>query len=73
MARKEGEPDPMQHSVSGSSEKYRMKATEVSPFQSKKRDAGLFGDHNSCRQPMGDVGNIEVNYIIFIITSDFLP
>ncbi|KAK4558988.1 hypothetical protein RGQ29_008292 [Quercus rubra] len=60
LARKEGEPEHIQTSISGSSEKYRTKASEISPFQSKQKDAGLFGDHNSCRQPMGDVGNIEL-------------
>lgn len=53
----------MQNSISGSSEKYRTKPSELSPFQTKKHDAGFLGDQNSCRQPMGDVGNIEV--IIF--------
>ncbi|KAF3950808.1 hypothetical protein CMV_023481 [Castanea mollissima] len=60
LARKEGEPEHIQTSISGSSEKYRTKASEISPFQSKQKDAGLFGDHNNCRQPMGDVGNIEL-------------
>jgi kinesin family protein C2/C3 len=60
LARKEGEPEHFQNSVSGSSEKYRTKASETSPFQSKQKDAGFLGDHNSCRQPMGDVGNIEL-------------
>ncbi|KAF5462449.1 hypothetical protein F2P56_018455 [Juglans regia] len=60
LARK-GEPEHMQTSVSRSSEKYRMKPSGLSPFQSKKKDAGFLGDQNSCRQPMGDVGNnIEV-------------
>ncbi|XP_075642220.1 kinesin-like protein KIN-14I isoform X2 [Castanea sativa] len=60
LARKEGEPEHIQTSITGSSEKYRTKASEISPFQSKQKDAGLFGDHNNCRQPMGDVGNIEL-------------
>ncbi|XP_041020944.1 kinesin-like protein KIN-14I isoform X1 [Juglans microcarpa x Juglans regia] len=60
LARK-GEPEYMQTSVSRSSEKYRMKPSGLSPFQSKKQDAGFLGDRSSCRQPMGDVGNnIEV-------------
>ncbi|KAF5455315.1 hypothetical protein F2P56_024907 [Juglans regia] len=61
LARKEGEPEHMLNSISGSSEKYRTKPSELSPFQSKKHDAGFLGDQNSCRQPMGDVGNIEVH------------
>ncbi|XP_030947195.1 kinesin-like protein KIN-14I [Quercus lobata] len=60
LARKEGEPEHIQTSISGSSEKYRTKASEISPFQSKQKDAGLFEDHNSCRKPMGDVGNMEL-------------
>lgn len=63
LARKEGEPEHIQTSISGSSEKYRTKASEISPFQSKQKDVGLFVDHNICRQPMGDVGNIEVNKV----------
>ncbi|XP_062144169.1 kinesin-like protein KIN-14I isoform X2 [Alnus glutinosa] len=61
LARKEGEPESTPNSISGSSGKYRTKASEISPFQSKKPDSGFLGDHNSCRQPMGDVGNIELH------------
>ena len=63
LARKEGEPVSTPNSISGSSGKYRTKASEISPFQSKKQDSGFLGDHNSCRQPMGDVGNIEVSNV----------
>lgn len=63
LARKEGEPESTPNSISGSSGKYRTKASEISPFQSKKPDSGFLGDHNSCRQPMGDVGNIEVSNV----------
>lgn len=63
LARKEGEPASTPNSISGSSGKYRTKASEISPFQSKKQDSGFLGDHNSCRQPMGDVGNIEVSNV----------
>ncbi|XP_071722269.1 kinesin-like protein KIN-14I [Rutidosis leptorrhynchoides] len=45
LGRKDGDTDHMHHSISGSSEKSRMKASDSSPF----------------RQPMGDVGNLEVN------------
>ncbi|XP_038683682.1 kinesin-like protein KIN-14I isoform X1 [Tripterygium wilfordii] len=47
LARKEGESDHNQHSVSGSSEKHKLKTGDSSPMV--------------CRQPMGDVGNIEAS------------
>ncbi|XVF32826.1 hypothetical protein REPUB_Repub17cG0116200 [Reevesia pubescens] len=56
LARKEGETEQSQHSVSGSSEKYRTKAGDLSPFNPNQR----VGDMLGARQPMGDVGNIEV-------------
>ncbi|KAK9281648.1 hypothetical protein L1049_004551 [Liquidambar formosana] len=60
LARKEGEPEQMQHSISGSSERFRTKASELSPFHSNRQGGDMLGGPNSCRQPMGDVGNIEV-------------
>ncbi|WJZ90408.1 hypothetical protein VitviT2T_009554 [Vitis vinifera] len=59
LARKEGEPEDMQHSFSNSSERYRTKASDLSPFHSNKQAGDMLDDQNSCRQPMGDVGNIE--------------
>lgn len=59
LARKEGEPEQFQN-LSGSSERYKMKTSGISPFHSKQQDAGVLGDHSICRQPMGDVGNIEL-------------
>ncbi|KAK7337490.1 hypothetical protein VNO77_18067 [Canavalia gladiata] len=55
LARKEGESE---HSFSGSSEKYRKKASELSPYQINQQDADT-GDQ-LCRRPMVDVGNIEL-------------
>lgn len=51
----------MPHPVSGSSERQRRKAAELSPFHSNPQHADAMRDQNSCRRPMGDVGNIEVN------------
>lgn len=59
LARKEGEPEDMQHSFSNSSERFRTKASDLSPFHSNKQAGDMLDDQNSCRQPMGDVGNIE--------------
>ncbi|KAI6694661.1 hypothetical protein NL676_022371 [Syzygium grande] len=60
LARKEEEPKHMPHPVSGSSERQRRKAAELSPFHSNPQHADAMRDQNSCRRPMGDVGNIEV-------------
>lgn len=60
LARKEGEPEQNQHSMSGSSDRYRTKASELPPFDTNRHGGDMFGDQDSCRQPMGDVGNIEV-------------
>ncbi|XWS31769.1 hypothetical protein CRYUN_Cryun23aG0104600 [Craigia yunnanensis] len=58
LARKEGETEQSQHSASGtgSSEKYRTKASDLLPLNPNQR----VGDMLGARQPMGDVGNIEV-------------
>ncbi|XP_015892040.3 kinesin-like protein KIN-14I [Ziziphus jujuba] len=59
LARKEEETDNNQRSVSGSSDKYRMKSSESSPFHLNIQTADMLADHNACRQPMTDVGNRE--------------
>lgn len=46
--------------MSGSSERYRTKPSELSPFNSNQGVGEMLGDQNSYRQPVGDVGNIEV-------------
>ncbi|XP_039008630.1 kinesin-like protein KIN-14I isoform X2 [Hibiscus syriacus] len=56
LAKKEVETDQSQHSVSGSSEKYRAKASDLSPFNPNQR----VGDILVAREPAGSVGNIEV-------------
>ncbi|GLT56221.1 hypothetical protein SLA2020_292810 [Shorea laevis] len=56
LARKEGEMERGQHSVSGSAERYRTKTSDLSPFNFNQRVGNMVGG----RQPMGDVGNIEV-------------
>ncbi|XP_039048042.1 kinesin-like protein KIN-14I isoform X2 [Hibiscus syriacus] len=56
LARKEGETDQSRHSVSGSSEKYQAKASDLLPFNPNQR----VGDVLVAREPMGNVGNIEV-------------
>ncbi|KAJ1402397.1 P-loop containing nucleoside triphosphate hydrolase [Sesbania bispinosa] len=54
LARKEGESE---HSLSGSSGKYRTTAaSELSPYLANQRGADI-----GCRQPMLDVGNIELH------------
>ncbi|KAI4301454.1 hypothetical protein L6164_034732 [Bauhinia variegata] len=60
LARKEGESELMQHSLSASSDKYRTKATELSPYHNNQRSADTVGDLG-CRQPMVEVGNIELH------------
>ncbi|KAH9730626.1 kinesin-like protein KIN-14I [Citrus sinensis] len=60
LARKEGESEHNQYSMSGSSERYRTKPSELSPFNSNQGVGEMLGDQNSYRQPVGDVGNIEV-------------
>ncbi|XLR67880.1 hypothetical protein HN51_014928 [Arachis hypogaea] len=54
LARKEGESE---HSFSGSSEKYRTRAGDLSPYHASQRGTDA-GDRPGCRQPMVDVGNI---------------
>ncbi|GKV22121.1 hypothetical protein SLEP1_g32013 [Rubroshorea leprosula] len=56
LARKEGETEQSQQSVSGSAERYRTKTSDLSPFNSIQRVGNMVGG----RQPMGDVANIEV-------------
>lgn len=49
--------DQSQHSVSSSSEKYRTKASDLSPFNPNQR----IGDVLGAREPVANVGNIEVH------------
>eukprot|EP00256_Glycine_max_P030771 XP_006574541.1 kinesin-like protein KIN-14I [Glycine max] len=56
LARKEGESE---HSLSGSSEKYRTMASELSPYHANQQGADIVSP--GCRQPMLDVGNIELH------------
>ncbi|KAK7396924.1 hypothetical protein VNO78_18087 [Psophocarpus tetragonolobus] len=55
LARKEGESE---HSLSSNSEKYRTKASELSPYNINQRDPDM--DQLGCRRPMVEVGNIEL-------------
>lgn len=60
LARKEG----AQHTplpASGNSEKFKTKASELSPFRPKSQDVDVLVEHTIRRQPMGDVGNIELH------------
>ena len=66
LARKEGESE---HSLSGSSEKYRTRAGEVSPYHANQRGADIVS--LGCRQPMLDVGNIEVCIFHFRVVFCF--
>lgn len=63
LARKEGDSE---HSLSGSSGKYRAMASELSPYHAKQRGAEIVDDHFGCGQPMIDVGNIEVCIVLFV-------
>lgn len=63
LARKELEEEHSQHSVSGSSGKYRSKGSQLSPCHSTIQGADTSGDHKICRQPIKDLGNIEVNFL----------
>ncbi|KAK7392277.1 hypothetical protein VNO78_20710 [Psophocarpus tetragonolobus] len=58
LARKECESE---HSFSGSSEKYRTMTGELSPYHANQRGADIVSDRLGCRQPMVDVGNIELH------------
>ncbi|KAF8394616.1 hypothetical protein HHK36_020830 [Tetracentron sinense] len=62
LARKEGEPEHIRHSISSSNpERRRMKTGGSSPLHCNLQGGGdMPGGHSSCRQPMEDVGNIEV-------------
>ena len=51
----------MKHSFSNSSERYKTKASDLSHFHCKKQAGDMLDDQNTSRQPMWDVGNIEVN------------
>ncbi|ESW35145.1 hypothetical protein PHAVU_001G210500 [Phaseolus vulgaris] len=56
LGRKEGESE---HSLCSSSEKYRTKGDELSPYHVNLRDPDT-GDQLGCRRPMVEVGNIEL-------------
>ncbi|KAJ0054142.1 hypothetical protein Pint_00922 [Pistacia integerrima] len=60
LARKEGD---QEHSMSGSSERYRTKTSELSPFISNQRVGDILGDQNSYRQAMGDV-EVQTNSVL---------
>ncbi|XP_022935410.1 kinesin-like protein KIN-14I isoform X2 [Cucurbita moschata] len=61
LARKEGaQQQHAQHSASGN-EKFKTKASEISPFRPKSQDVDVLVEHAIRRQPMGDVGNIELH------------
>ncbi|KAK4741616.1 hypothetical protein SAY87_025204 [Trapa incisa] len=59
LARKEEEAKSVHSSVSMNSERSRRKSTEMSPFNANQLPSVVLNGPNSCRQPMGDVGNIE--------------
>ncbi|XP_004495930.1 kinesin-like protein KIN-14I [Cicer arietinum] len=56
LARKEGNSE---HSLSSSSGKHRTTASELSPYNATQRGADIV-DPFGCRQPMVDVGNLEL-------------
>lgn len=62
LARKEGNSE---HSLSSSSGKHRTTASELSPYNATQRGADIV-DPFGCRQPMVDVGNLEVCIHFFV-------
>ncbi|KAF6141314.1 hypothetical protein GIB67_024398 [Kingdonia uniflora] len=61
LARKEGGPvNPLQRSMSSSPERLRMKAGGSSPVFSNRQVGDVSGGQNNRRQPMEEVGNIEM-------------
>ncbi|KAK8702246.1 hypothetical protein V6N13_020609 [Hibiscus sabdariffa] len=56
LARKEAEDEQSQQYVFSSSETFQTKASDLSPFTPNRWAGDMLGS----RQPMGDVGNIEV-------------
>lgn len=60
LARKDGAQQHIQLPASGNPEKFKTKASELSPCQPKRQDVDMLVEHTFRRQPMGDVGNIEV-------------
>ncbi|XP_022997938.1 kinesin-like protein KIN-14I isoform X2 [Cucurbita maxima] len=62
LARKEGTPQQIQLHVSGNSEKFKAKASELSPRQPRSQDVDVLVENAICRRPMDDVGNIEFHY-----------
>lgn len=67
LARKEGESDHIQNMIL-SPEVHRMKAGGPSPVHSNRQGGGdMSGGHSNHRQPMEDVGNIEVSYEYYSI------
>ncbi|KAL6208232.1 hypothetical protein ACLB2K_019183 [Fragaria x ananassa] len=59
LARKEEEAE--QQPVLGSSDKYKMRAGELSPLPLNHQGADILGEQFGCRQPMGNLGNIELH------------
>uniref|UniRef100_A0A9I9DGK1 Kinesin-4-like n=1 Tax=Cucumis melo TaxID=3656 RepID=A0A9I9DGK1_CUCME len=61
LARKEGAQQHTPLPASGNSDKFKTKANELSPFRPKSQDVDVLIEHTIRRQPMGDVGNIELH------------
>ncbi|CAL9023984.1 unnamed protein product [Prunus brigantina] len=55
LARKEEEDEHNKRPASGGSDKYRTKASELSPFHAKHQGTDMLGNQIGCRQPMGNV------------------
>ncbi|XP_050364601.1 kinesin-like protein KIN-14I [Argentina anserina] len=58
LARKEEEAE--QRPVLGSSDNYKMKAGELLPLPLNYQGTDIMGEQFGCRQPMGNLGNIEL-------------
>ncbi|CAN0889089.1 Kinesin-like protein KIN-14I [Linum grandiflorum] len=56
LARKEGK----DQYANGSNERHKRKESELSPFNNSNQRLGDVEESNNLRQPMGDLGNIEV-------------
>ncbi|KAJ4969161.1 hypothetical protein NE237_015862 [Protea cynaroides] len=60
LARKEGEPENLQHSIPCSPEKHVFKVSRSPLHNNRQMGGDMSGGHSNGRQPMEDVGNIEV-------------
>lgn len=66
LARKEGEAEHTQSFIANNSERYKTKASPLSPLNPNQRIGDMLTVQNNCQQPMGGVESIEVLFTLFI-------